>query len=224
MDDVWKSIDGYEGFYEVSYSGHVRSVNRVLSCGRHVKGVVLKECGNPYLQVTLAKNGKAINYLIHGLVARAFIDNPDNLPCVNHRDENKHNNRADNLEWCTYGYNMEYSQVSKKAADARRGKPLSDAHKQAMSKTLKASGAKRAYKRKLTMAERYPDGFKHTDDAKLKVHLKLTGLTRSEETKQKMRKPKSESHIEHMKEAQRLSHKARKLGMTYKEYKEMMKP
>ena len=70
---------------------------------------ILKPSGAKYRQVILCKNGKTKQGLLHRLVAEAFIPNPDNLPCINHKDENPLNNRADNLEWCSYKYNNEYN-------------------------------------------------------------------------------------------------------------------
>ena len=61
-----------------------------------------------YMEVNLSKNNKVTHYLIHRLVAQAFIPNPNNLPQVNHKDENRENNRVDNLEWCTAEYNTNY--------------------------------------------------------------------------------------------------------------------
>lgn len=106
MEEVWKDIEGYEGIYQVSNLGNVKSLNyvrmgieKVLKPKKHNKG---------YLQVQLtAKKDKT--FTIHRLVAKAFIPNPDNLPLINHKDENKQNNRAENLEWCNYSYNSMYS-------------------------------------------------------------------------------------------------------------------
>lgn len=87
-----------------------------------------------------------------------------------------------------------------------------------MKQSLKKSQKERVAKRLHTMQERYPDGFKHSEYSKKLLSDKMRGIPKSEETKQKMRKPKSPEAIEHMRQAQILSHKARKLGMSYKEY------
>ena len=105
MREEWKPIDGYEGLYEISSKGRVKSLPK---CGRNAR--ILFEGYNKYgyKSVVLCKNGIYKRYLIHRLVATAFIENPKNLPEVNHRDENKENNRVENLEWCDHRYNINY--------------------------------------------------------------------------------------------------------------------
>jgi hypothetical protein len=99
----WKDIVGYEGRYQVSDLGRVRS----LKFGKeHVmKG---RPNTNGYLYVALFKDGKARNCSIHRLVAEAFIPNPCGLPCINHKDENHANNVVGNIEWCDAKYNCNY--------------------------------------------------------------------------------------------------------------------
>ena len=103
----WKSIIGYEGLYEVSDQGRVRSLNwhrtgqvRVMCPGKNSHG---------YLSTSLCKDGQAKSFAIHRLVAQAFIPNPVCLPEINHRDEVKTNNSVGNLEWCDAQYNNDYS-------------------------------------------------------------------------------------------------------------------
>lgn len=100
-EEIWKDIKGYEGLYKVSNKGRVYS---------HVSNKVLKRycASNGYEQVNLRKNGKSKFFLTHRLVAEAFVNNDNNYPCVNHKDENIRNNSSDNLEWCTYKYNSHY--------------------------------------------------------------------------------------------------------------------
>ena len=100
--EVWKDIEGFNGKYQVSDQGNVRT------CDYYGKGI------NFNITKTITADGyelvglnKKLHY-VHRLVAQAFIDNPLNLPQVNHKNEIKTDNRADNLEWCTLQYNIEY--------------------------------------------------------------------------------------------------------------------
>lgn len=107
MEEIWKDIVGYEGLYQVSNIGNVRSLNW-KNCG-YAKNLWLKPHNKGYYQVELVKNKKKKTFVVHRLVSIAFIPNPENLPCVNHKDENKQNNCVENLEWCDYKYNNRYS-------------------------------------------------------------------------------------------------------------------
>lgn len=107
MQEIWKNIDGYEGKYQISNLGNVKSLNYG---GRgYARNLVPKINNSGRLWVELMKDGKKRQFLIHRLVGMAFIPNPDNLPQINHKDENPKNNRVDNLEWCTNLYNFHYS-------------------------------------------------------------------------------------------------------------------
>lgn len=107
MQEIWKDIENYEGIYQVSNLGRVRSLNyrntnkiKLLSVHTNTKG---------YLDAHLAKNGISHHCVIHRLVAKAFISNPNNLPQVNHIDGNKKNNCINNLEWCNNSQNMKHA-------------------------------------------------------------------------------------------------------------------
>lgn len=113
MEEKWKDISGYERLYEVSNLGRVRSKDRIVFGGRINRlapGCELNprrnSCG--YLRVQLCKYGIKKWFFVHRLVAEAFVSNPEDLPQVNHRDEDKKNNRADNLEWVTASDNCRY--------------------------------------------------------------------------------------------------------------------
>lgn len=111
--EKWKPIPDYENLYEVSSYGRVKSLEkyRYNNGGKQLlKERILRPInnGNGYFMVRLYKNKTNKYYLIHRLVAEAFIPNPDNLPMINHRDEDKTNNVADNLEWCDAKYNSNY--------------------------------------------------------------------------------------------------------------------
>lgn len=94
-------LDVLQAGYKVTRDGHVFSVKS----NRYIKETVNKD---GYVRVTLSINGKVRTYLVHRLVAVVYVDNPNNYPEVNHKDENKENNSADNLEWCTSKYNNNY--------------------------------------------------------------------------------------------------------------------
>lgn len=115
MEEIWKPIKDYEGLYQVSNLGNVRSLNRKIK-NRNLKEKIKKfdKTKFGYLRVELNNNGKKKKYLVHRLVAQTFLDNPNNYPCVNHKDENKNNNIVSNLEWCDYLYNNLYNNKHKK--------------------------------------------------------------------------------------------------------------
>ena len=114
---MWRDIIGYEGIYQVSNKGNVFSIERMVQ-GRECGGITLKpkHRRDGYLHVGLYRNGKMKNKLIHRLVLEAFVENPNNLPEVNHKDENPSNNELSNLEWCDAGYNSNYGTRTEKIA------------------------------------------------------------------------------------------------------------
>ena len=97
MEEIWKDIMGYEGLYQVSNFGRIKRTNDYILKPWITRG---------YCYVSLSNNGILKKYRVHKLVAQTFIPNPNNLPIVNHIDENKSNNRVDNLEWCTQYENV----------------------------------------------------------------------------------------------------------------------
>lgn len=103
--EVWKDIQGYEGKYQVSNLGNVKSLNYR---GTGKERILIQYLGKDYLFVILYKNCISKNFSVHRLVAAAFINNHNNYPCVNHKDENKLNNRVENLEWRSYEYNINF--------------------------------------------------------------------------------------------------------------------
>lgn len=117
-EEIWKNIVGYEGLYEVSTSGRVRSL-------KFGKTKVLKPAkeGNGYLIVSLCKDGEKKMFSVHRLVAKAFIPNPMHKPHVNHRNEVKTDNRVENLEWMTHKENQNYGTRNERSARARINNP-----------------------------------------------------------------------------------------------------
>lgn len=122
--EEWREVVGYEGFYAVSSKGRIKSLDRYkkgpYGSVEFWKGKIIKpkKEKNGYLRVPLSKHGIYTLCLVHRLVAKAFLSNEDNLPCVNHKDENTCNNNVENLEWCTHKYNTNYgnciAKISKK--------------------------------------------------------------------------------------------------------------
>ena len=129
MEEIWKAIPGFEGIYEVSDLGGVRSLDRVVTYkdGRiaRFKGKVLKSriTKDGYFQVQLSKGDNPKTIKIHRLVAEVFIPNPHRLSEVNHKDEDKTNNDVSNLEWCSHEYNSRYGTRGQRIAK-KHGKPL----------------------------------------------------------------------------------------------------
>lgn len=120
MNEQFVDIEGYEGDYQISNYGNVRSLKKAPF-------LILKPmvATNGYLVACLWKNNIQRKHCIHRLVANAFLPNPENLDEVNHIDEDKTNNRVDNLEWCTHKYNMNYGAVREKIGRANTGKTIS---------------------------------------------------------------------------------------------------
>lgn len=114
--EVWRDVPGYEGLYEVSTLGNVKSIRKQGSAGGIMKQQVDKK---GYCIVALCKHGKYRHMSVHRLVALAFIPNHGEYPCINHKDENKANNCVENLEWCTYRYNNCYGTARERASKTR---------------------------------------------------------------------------------------------------------
>ena len=110
--EEWKDVIGYEGFYQVSNTGKVKSLikNRILN---------ERKQDNGYVSVMLYKDRCAKFHSIHRIVAEAFLENKDNKPFVNHKDENKRNNHVENLEWCTRKHNMNCGTINKRLSEKR---------------------------------------------------------------------------------------------------------
>lgn len=111
MIEDWKDIKNYEGLYQVSNLGNVRRmkfINNIIKKNK-IYSISKGKNNSGYLKVSLYKDNKMKNKLVHRLVAEAFIPNPNNLPQVNHIDGNKLNNNVSNLEWCSQSQNMKHA-------------------------------------------------------------------------------------------------------------------
>jgi len=120
MEEIWRPIPDYEGYYEISNTGKIKSLTRTIT---DINGRSFTLTGKekiPYIDaegyyiIGLSKDGIKKNLKVHRLVALTFIPNPKNLPFVNHKDENKLNNNINNLEWCTQEYNNAYGTRNKR--------------------------------------------------------------------------------------------------------------
>jgi hypothetical protein len=124
--EEWLPIKGYEGYYRISNKGRILSERRILVRNNGVKQFCKEQLlqtrsliNSGYHAVNLIKDKRFKRCLVHRLVAEHFIDNPDNLEQVNHKDEDKLNNSAENLEWCDRYYNAKYGTAQKRRIDAR---------------------------------------------------------------------------------------------------------
>lgn len=124
MIELWKDVDGYEGEYRVSTLGRVYSYDRLSRQNHFIKGkyITPNKLRTGYLMVRLYGKRGFKTITLHRLVAQTFIPNPDNLPEVNHKDENKANNCVDNLEWCTSKYNKHYGTCTQRRSNALKGR------------------------------------------------------------------------------------------------------
>lgn len=170
MREEWRPVDGYEGLYEVSNMGRVKSLKynkeRILKVGKNDKG---------YLQVHLSKDGKAKGYTVHRLVATAFCENPMGYTEVNHINEDKADCRAENLEWCSRSYNNTYNgrakKAGKKSAEKLRGRKHSEEHIKKIAEKLRGRKQSEEHIRKRTEKLR---GRKQSEEHNKKIAEKLS--------------------------------------------------
>lgn len=125
MVEEWRDVKGHEGLYQISSTGKVKSLYRDM--GKILTGEIIQK-GKGYLRVELTQNKKVKRFLVHRLVAQAFILNPENKPEVNHIDGNTLNNNVSNLEWCTHRENIRHSWETglneKRREELRKTNPL----------------------------------------------------------------------------------------------------
>ena len=120
MEELWKDIPEFEGLYQISNTGKVKSYRKSKKY-KCPDNFILKNtlANNGYVQVTLYSETKRVKKLVHRLVAEAFVPNPNSYSSVNHIDENVLNNSAENLEWCTVQYNNSYGTARTRMAITR---------------------------------------------------------------------------------------------------------
>ena len=188
-EEVWKPIKDYEGLYEVSNLGRIKSLNyKGTGKEKLLKNI---ECSNGYLTVSLTKNGKQKVFYIHRLVAVTFIPNPENKPCIDHINTIRTENCVWNLRWVTYEENNNNSLTKKKMSENHReqdgennpmyGKHHSDETKRKISEVLKGKTLSEKHKGEShpmygKTGEKSPNyGKHHTEETKRKISETLTG-------------------------------------------------
>lgn len=128
--EEWRDIKGFENFYQISNLGRIKSKNRYIRTRgggvRFAKERIIKPiiCQNGYYEIHLRVNGKRTVKMLHRAVAEAFIENINNWPEVNHKDENHANNHVDNLEWCTSKYNANYGTRNQRMVKEKNLRPV----------------------------------------------------------------------------------------------------
>ena len=135
MEEIWKDVTGYEGLYQVSNLGRVKSLDRVIK-GQHFEEKIMKlQTNNGYKWLWLNKDGKRKAKRINRLVAEEFIPNPDNFPCVGHKDDipSKENNTVENLYWTTFEDNNKTPNRRMRLSKSLKGREFSEQTKRKMS-------------------------------------------------------------------------------------------
>ena len=164
MKEIWKDIEGYEGLYQVSNLGRVKSLTKMVGRGKRYKVceriVSLQKAPNGYMRLHLDKDGERKYFSVHRLVAQAFVENPNNLPHVNHKNETKTDNAVSNLEWCTPKYNSNYGTRNTRISKSKIGHIVSD--------------VTRAKLREANLGTNSPSfGKKRTDETRMKISKAL---------------------------------------------------
>lgn len=172
--EIWKDVKGYEGLYLVSNFGRVKRLPLGKQYpGRQTHNNIRKPIiKNGYYVVNLSKNNIVKYFLVHRLVAMAFLPNPDNLPCINHKDETRTNNRVENLEWCSYRYNANYGTGTLRQRISRAENPNNIAIRKLVGE--KNSKAVRQY----TPNGEFVAEYKSMTEASQKTGIHITSIVR----------------------------------------------
>ena len=185
----WKPVKGYEGYYEASNLGQVRSLDRYIKDKngkiRFIKGRILKfeidKYG--YYLIPLCKNGKQKMFKVHRLVAEIFILNTENKPHIDHINTNRINNRVFNLRWVTLKENNNNPLTKKKMSESKKGRCLTEETKKKLSKIRKGKIFSEESKKKMSKAHK---GKTLSEETKKKLSESHKGKHHSEESKKKM--------------------------------------
>lgn len=204
MNEEWRPVHGTDGDYMVSDQGRVMSLKRKSP---RIMPQTIQPSGRggklTYYAVTLHMNNKAWCRKVHRMVAEAFIPNPDNLPCINHKDGNKLNNHVSNLEWCTYQENMQHAvrtgllnphqwteEERKEIADRNKQYAIDHGYQPKPKRTMAEYQAERKRKAEERNAERarqpkppHKRGWKWSDEARQAVSERRKGLKRGKYNK-----------------------------------------
>lgn len=178
---IWKPIPNYEGYYEVSSNGEIRSVERIVGgIGErklHGKPVKLRISCSGYLQVGLCKDGKTKSCKIHKIVASVFVPNPENKPCIDHINTNRTDNRACNLRWVTLKENSN-NPLTKKHSKYGRGTAVGERRKRCQRFGDSAPNHPKPVYR-YTLNGTYIDGFQSLIEAEIVTGIEFSGIKKA---------------------------------------------
>lgn len=179
MQEVWKDIQGYEGLYQVSNLGRVKSLERMIPYSKGMRRIpekIMKQEKNTdgYWRLKLVRGSEKKNKKIHRLVAEAFLQNTEGKKCINHIDGDKNNNCVDNLEWVTHKENMEHAVEHELTIPWNLGKHYQWKKGHTEEAKQKISKAKKG--------KRYSWGHGHTEEAKRNISEALKNRTKAKKT------------------------------------------